>query len=173
MRVHLWSRGVLARRAAILLPTLAVAGLLIASPAVAAGLGIASPLLASVHHQTERHTAVHARLTGTVSSTARSLRSHGQLLHLAPSLGLNTNQSNNWFGYNQGTLEQGGKLFNSITGNWTVPTATQHTKGQAESSSDWIGIGGGCVDASCTVTDNTLIQTGTEQDVSSAGKASY
>jgi hypothetical protein len=87
--------------------------------------------------------------------------------------GLNTNQSSNWFGYNQGTLEQGGELFNAITGYWKVPKATQHTKGQSEASSDWIGIGGGCVDSGCTVTDSTLIQTGTEQDVSSGGKATY
>jgi hypothetical protein len=96
------------------------------------------------------------------------LTAHGQLIHP-----LNANQSNNWSGYNQGALEQGGKLFRSISGNWTVPTATQHTAGQAEYSSDWIGIGGGCVDAKCRVTDSTLIQTGTEQDVSSSGQASY
>jgi hypothetical protein len=103
------------------------------------------------------------------ASASAALKSHGQLLHLRA----NTNSSTNWFGYNQGTLEQGGKLFNSITGHWTVPTATQHTAGQAESSSDWIGIGGGCVDAGCTATDSTLIQTGTEQDFSSSGAASY
>ncbi len=96
-------------------------------------------------------------------------RAHGQLLHIRA----NTNQSSNWFGYDQGALESGGTLFTSITGDWTVPTATQHTAGQDESSSDWIGIGGGCVDASCTVGDNTLIQTGTEQDVSAAGQATY
>jgi hypothetical protein len=108
------------------------------------------------------------------TSASAALRAHGQLLQLAPHrLTLNTNSSSNWFGYNQGTLEQGGKLFNSISGNWTVPTATQHTAGQAEASSDWIGIGGGCVDASCTTTDSTLIQTGTEQDVSATGAASY
>jgi hypothetical protein len=108
------------------------------------------------------------------ASASAALKSHGQLLHLAPhSLRLNANSSTNWFGYNQGTLEQGSKLFNSITGDWTVPTATQHTAGQAESSSDWIGIGGGCVDSGCTATDSTLIQTGTEQDVSSSGAASY
>jgi hypothetical protein len=90
--------------------------------------------------------------------------SHGQLQVRA---------SSNWFGYNQGSLELGGTLFNSITGDWTVPTATTHTRGQAESSSDWIGIGGGCVDAACTVGDNTLIQTGTEQDVDASGAASY
>jgi hypothetical protein len=103
------------------------------------------------------------------SSASAALTSHGQLLHLSS----NTNSSSNWFGYNQGTLEQGDKLFNSITGDWTVPTATQHTAGQAEDSSDWIGIGGGCIDAGCTATDSTLIQTGTEQDVDSTGAASY
>jgi hypothetical protein len=108
-----------------------------------------------------------------VAPSAAALTSHGQLLHLAPPLRANANQSNNWFGYNQGTLEQGGKLFNSVTGNWTVPAATQHTSGQAEASSDWIGIGGGCVDAGCTATDATLLQTGTEQDVSSSGAPSY
>jgi hypothetical protein len=109
---------------------------------------------------------------GTASASA-ALTAHGQLLHLAPHLGLNANSSNNWFGYDQGTLEQGGTLFNAISGQWTVPTASQHTAGQAEASSDWIGIGGGCVDAGCTVTDSTLIQTGTEQDVSATGQASY
>jgi Peptidase A4 family len=108
------------------------------------------------------------------ASASAALTSHGQLLHLAPhSLKANTNSSTNWFGYNQGTLEKSNTLFNSITGDWTVPTATQHTAGQAESSSDWIGIGGGCVDSGCTATDSTLIQTGTEQDVSSTGGASY
>jgi Peptidase A4 family len=91
----------------------------------------------------------------------------------AVALRSNTNSNSNWFGYNQGTLEQGSKLFNSITGDWTVPTATQHTAGQAEDSSDWIGIGGGFIDAGCTATDSTLIQTGTEQDVDSTGAASY
>jgi len=95
--------------------------------------------------------------------------SHGQLLQVRA----NTNPSSNWFGYDQGSLEQNGTLFNAITGDWTVPTATAHTPGHDESSSDWIGIGGGCVDAACTVGDNTLIQTGTEQDVSAAGAASY
>src|SRR3954468_5202964 len=95
--------------------------------------------------------------------------SHGHLLQLRA----NANQSSNWFGYNQGALEKGTTLFNSISGDWTVPTATQHTAGQAENSSDWIGIGGGCVDAGCAVTDETLIQTGTEQDVSTSGGASY
>src|SRR5436190_8534785 len=101
-------------------------------------------------------------------------RAHGDVVHIVkPGLRAHANQSNNWFGYNQGTLEQGGKQFHSITGDWTVPAASQHTARADEASSDWIGIGGGCVDANCTVGDATLIQTGTEQDVDSSGKASY
>ena len=110
---------------------------------------------------------VSAALCGALAAQASAApSSHGAIVHLVkPGLRANANSSNNWFGYNQGTLEQGGKQFNSIAGDWTVPTATQHAAGQDESSSDWIGIGGGCVDANCTVGDNTLIQTGTEQDV--------
>jgi hypothetical protein len=96
--------------------------------------------------------------------------SHGQFLR---PLHLNANQSTNWFGYNAGALERSNTLFNSITGDWTVPTASQHVKGQSESSSDWIGIGGGCIDAGCLLGDSTLIQTGTEQDVSATGAPSY
>jgi len=98
---------------------------------------------------------------------------HGHVVHITkPGLHANANQSNNWFGYNQGSQEPGTK-FHSIAGDWTVPSARQHTKGQSESSSTWIGIGGGCTDAKCTMGDNTLIQTGTEQDVSASGKPSY
>src|SRR5919201_1575333 len=115
-----------------------------------------------------------ALLMGLATTAHAAAQTHGNLLHITkPRVGLNAAQSNNWFGYNQGTLEQRGKLFHSITGDWTVPTATQHTSGKNEYSSDWIGIGGGCVTANCSFTDSTLIQTGTEQDVSSGGKASY
>jgi len=110
-----------------------------------------------------------AAAAAALAASAGATTTHGQLL----SVRANTNQSSNWFGYDQGTLEQGGTLFNSVTGDWTVPTVTQHNAGQAESSSDWIGIGGGCVDAACTVGDSTLIQTGTEQDVDATGAASY
>lgn len=84
---------------------------------------------------------------------------------------INANQSSNWSGYNQGALEKG-TFFNSITGDWVVPTATRHVN-EDEYSSAWIGIGGGCIDARCTLTDTTLIQAGTEQDVDAAGNASY
>jgi Peptidase A4 family len=115
-------------------------------------------------------------LAVTAGAASAAPKSHGQTLHLlssAQGVRVHTNQSSNWFGYNQGTLEQGSKLFNSISGTWTVPTASQHTRGQAESSSTWIGIGGGCIDSGCTVGDETLIQTGTEQDVDSSGSPSY
>ena len=90
-----------------------------------------------------------------------------------PIITLGANQSSNWSGYNQGSIERGNKLFNAVAGAWTVPTATPHKPGEAEYSSSWIGIGGGCVDAQCMVTDTTLIQTGTEQDVDRSGHASY
>lgn len=120
--------------------------------------------------------AVTAMAGGAVAAGtagAAVLTSHGQRLHLAPGVHANATDSSNWFGYDQGALEQGGTLFHSISGTWTVPTATQHTSGQSEASSDWIGIGGGCVDSGCSLTDSTLIQTGTEQDVSSTGAGSY
>jgi hypothetical protein len=113
-----------------------------------------------------------AALAVTAAGASAKITAHGQLLKPGP-LRANTNTSSNWFGYNQGSLEKNDTLFNSVTGDWTVPTATQHTAGQAEDSSDWIGIGGGCVDSGCTVGDNTLIQTGTEQDVAAGGGTSY
>jgi hypothetical protein len=126
------------------------------------------------HHHKKHHAKSHGRRTthGTAKRT-QGASAHGHFVQPSP---LHANQSNNWSGYNQGSLEQGGtppKLFTSVASQWTVPTVTQHTAGQAEYSSDWIGIGGGCVDAKCTTTDSTLIQTGTEQDVSASGAPSY
>ncbi len=135
---------------------------------------ITSPASARRHAKKHHHAKRHHRQKPQYKGQAQSLRAHGQLLSLVPKhLSLQTNQSNNWFGYNQGALEQGATLFHSISGDWTVPTVSQHASGQAEASSDWIGIGGGCVDSGCTVTDPTLIQTGTEQDVDSSGHPSY
>ncbi len=90
-----------------------------------------------------------------------------------PIVSLGASQSGNWSGYSQGTLEDSKELYTSVAGTWVVPTASQHKKGEAEYSSSWVGIGGGCVNSGCTVTDNTLIQAGTEQDVSSNGTPSY
>jgi hypothetical protein len=113
------------------------------------------------------------------AASARALSAHGQLLRLASGQGrigrtsINASKSSNWFGYNQGALEPGETLFHAIAGTWTVPRASQHTKHESEYSSDWIGIGGGCENGGCSITDSTLIQTGTEQDVAANGKPSY
>lgn len=121
-------------------------------------------------------------LAAFAASNARAVSGHGQLLRLAPGPGLlapgsatsiRGSKSQNWFGYNQGALERGEALFHEIAGNWAVPRASQHTKNEAEYSSDWIGIGGGCENSNCSVQDETLIQAGTEQDVSRSGKPSY
>ena len=85
---------------------------------------------------------------------------------------LNESTSDNWSDYNLGYLSTS-TLYTSISGTWKVPVARQETAGQAEHGATWIGIGGGCLNTSCTETDNTLIQAGTEQDVSKAGKAKY
>ena len=84
---------------------------------------------------------------------------------------LATNQSNNWSGYSEPLTQSG--PYQSISATWTVPTATQHTAGQAESSATWIGIGGGCITSDCLAGDSTLVQAGTGQDVSAQGVASY
>jgi len=84
---------------------------------------------------------------------------------------LATNQSNNWSGYSEPLTQSG--PYQSISATWTVPAATQHTAGQAESSATWIGIGGGCITVDCTVGDGTLVQAGTEQDVAANGTPSY
>lgn len=86
---------------------------------------------------------------------------------------LNASESSNWSGYNQGILEPGKSPFTQVSGTWTVPTARQHQAGQDEYSSAWVGIGGGCLDTSCTATDNTLIQAGTEHDIDAKGNATY
>src|SRR5437588_13023097 len=52
---------------------------------------------------------------------------------------LNANQSSNWFGYDQGSLEQVGKLLTSVAADWTVPAATQHTAGHAGSAAAGLG----------------------------------
>ena len=82
------------------------------------------------------------------------------------------NQSFNWSGYVQGRLEKNA-TFHSIAATWRVPVARPHRAGEAEHSSSWIGIGGGCLDTSCKLTDVTLIQAGIGHDVDASGKADY
>jgi len=113
-----------------------------------------------------------AALGGTAAGRAAAPRFHPIISVHAPGNSVKAAQSNNWSGYNEGYLDTH-TTFSSVSGEWTVPTATQHTPGQAESSATWVGIGGGCLSTSCTATDSTLIQAGTEQDVSASGAASY
>jgi Peptidase A4 family len=82
------------------------------------------------------------------------------------------NQSFNWSGYVQGALEKN-TTFHSIVATWIVPTATPHKAGEAEYSSSWIGIGGGCLDTSCALTDATLIQAGVGHDIDASGNGDY
>jgi hypothetical protein len=104
-------------------------------------------------------------------AAAPSAARHGGVIHPLQQ-SANTSTSGNWFGYNVSGVKRRA-LFGQIGGTWRVPTVTQHTAGQAEHSSAWIGIGGGCVTAGCLVTDNTLIQTGTAHSVDANGVAQY
>lgn len=105
------------------------------------------------------------------SATAATAPHRAAIFH-PPIVTVAANQSNNWSGYNQGALEKGTE-FQGVAGDWIVPTASQHKSGEAEYSSSWVGIGGGCVDSGCTVTDETLIQAGTEQDAGNTGGPLY
>jgi hypothetical protein len=99
--------------------------------------------------------------------------SEGMLVSHAPNKRVTQSTSQNWGGYNQGKTEKG-MLFRSVSATWTVPKATPHKRGRLEASSAWVGIGGGCYDVTCNTGDgNTLIQTGTAQEVTRAGKAVY
>ena len=87
---------------------------------------------------------------------------------------LDANQSNNWSGYNLSALAAG-TVFQSVSGEWVVPTASYRAGGPStESSSSWVGIGGGCALPGCAIGDPTsLIQAGTEQDANKDGTTSY
>lgn len=127
----------------------------IAPTAMALGIGaLSSGAGSAAGAATEFHPGIAVKVAGGTSNSAV--------------------QSANWAGYDKGLLDTGA-LAQSVSAEWTVPTATQEVPGQAEASATWIGIGGGCVNmtSGCSVTDPTLIQAGTEQDVSSTGQATY
>src|SRR5689334_12811612 len=88
-----------------------------------------------------------APASGTAAGVAAG--ASGDVIHVVHAGGsVNTNQSTNWSGYNIGAdypQVTTGTTFTSVSGQWTVPTARQHTTGQAENSATWAGIGGGCV----------------------------
>jgi hypothetical protein len=84
--------------------------------------------------------------------------------------------SSNWSGYVVANYQTGRK-YTSAQMTWVVPTVSYGTStdttSSAEYSANWVGIGGFCENVLCTRGDNTLIQLGTEQDVSLSGVASY
>ena len=106
-------------------------------------------------------------------------------------------QSSNWSGYAIASYmsaspfaTKGGKPGGSGSGGggsggsytsaqltWVVPSVTYgsstDTTNSSEYSANWVGIGGFCENALCTKLDHTLIQLGTEQDVSPSGKIDY
>ncbi|HEV8229812.1 MAG TPA: G1 family glutamic endopeptidase [Candidatus Limnocylindria bacterium] len=92
--------------------------------------------------------------------------------HARPIVVAAANQSFNWSGYVQGSLEKG-TTFHSVGADWVVPRAKQRVQGEAEYSSSWIGIGGGCLDTSCILVDATLIQAGIGHDVDASGDPDY
>jgi hypothetical protein len=60
---------------------------------------------------------------------------------------------------------------------WVVPMVaygqSTDTTSSTQYSANWVGIGGFCTNQLCTRGDHTLIQLGTEQDVSASGTRNY
>ncbi len=78
----------------------------------------------------------------------------------------------NWSGYAVAKYETGSS-YTSATASWVVPTVTAAPGFTTSYSSSWVGIGGFCLNATCTKVDRTLIQLGTEQDASVSGSTYY
>ncbi len=84
--------------------------------------------------------------------------------------------SSNWSGYELANFQTGQK-YTSAYVTWVVPTVTYgqstDSASSTEYSANWVGIGGFCENRLCTRADRTLIQLGTEQDVSPSGTTQY
>jgi hypothetical protein len=81
-------------------------------------------------------------------------------------------QSSNWSGYVVAHYETG-QTYTAATATWVVPTVSLPPGSSAAYSSSWVGIGGFCLNSSCTKVDRTLIQLGTEQDTTQSGSQYY
>lgn len=87
----------------------------------------------------------------------------------------------NWSGYAVASFEtstpQNAVYYYKASGWWTIPKVSYAPFGRRsrswEYSSSWVGIGGYCENSNCTSGDNSLIQLGTEQDVSPSGATDY
>jgi len=69
----------------------------------------------------------------------------------------------NWSGYVISSYQIGEKI-HSVSGEWIVPNVFANTK--TAYSTTWLGVGGYCSDRECKKADHTLIQVGTDQNVS-------
>lgn len=81
-------------------------------------------------------------------------------------------ESANWSGYavaHYGTAT----YYKSASGTWTVASAAIPPGMPFGFSSSWVGIGGFCENSACTRGDATLIQLGTESDVTASGTQYY
>lgn len=76
--------------------------------------------------------------------------------------------SSNWSGYEVAHY-QTGKTYTAASATWTVPAVTAPPGFSAGYSSSWVGIGGFCLNSTCSKVDKTLIQLGTEQDAGPSG----
>lgn len=102
-------------------------------------------------------------------------------------------ESSNWSGYAVANFSTGA-LYTAAQASWNVPQVSyvapppvchviyifgapreicSSARAEAEYSSSWVGIGGYCENANCTAVDSTLVQLGTEQDVSRSGTTEY
>jgi peptidase A4-like protein len=83
--------------------------------------------------------------------------------------------TSNWSGYAVAKFETG-QTYLGANATWAVPTVIfkpDAAGSTVEYSSTWVGIGGFCENALCTRADRSLIQLGTEQDISSTGATQY
>jgi len=81
-------------------------------------------------------------------------------------------ETSNWSGYAVARF-QTGTDYTSASGAWTVPSVSNAPGFSNSYSSSWVGVGGFCLNSSCSSVDNTLIQLGTEQDASGSGATQY
>ena len=85
-------------------------------------------------------------------------------------------ETGNWSGYAVARFETG-QSYTAAQATWTVPSVSYDNGDKSGSPADysatWVGIGGFCENPLCTRGDRSLIQLGTEQDVSSAGVTTY
>ncbi len=78
----------------------------------------------------------------------------------------------NWSGYAVAKYNTG-MNYTSASATWVVPAASTPPGYSTGYSSSWVGVGGFCLNSSCSRVDKTLIQLGTEQDASSGGVTQY